>query len=118
LCWVLDTASSEFYADGIYNLKSEGRQYDAAGFSAYLAELAGAYPIISIEDGMDEGDWAGWRLHTDALGDRLQLVGDDIFVTNTSILKRAIDEKIANSILIKPNQIGTLSETLECNYYG
>ena len=109
----LDVASSEFYKDGVYDLESEGRQFDAAGFSAYLAELADAYPIITIEDGMDEGDWEGWRLLTDALGDRIQLVGDDLFVTNTSILRRGIDEKIANSILIKPNQIGTLSETLD-----
>ena len=109
----LDVASSEFYKDGIYDLESEGRQFDAAGFSAYLAELADAYPIITIEDGMDEGDWEGWRLLTDAIGDRIQLVGDDLFVTNTSILRRGIDEKIANSILIKPNQIGTLSETLD-----
>ncbi len=109
----LDVASSEFYKDGVYDLESEGRQFDAAGFSAYLAELADAYPIISIEDGMDESDWEGWRLLTDALGDRIQLVGDDLFVTNTSILQRGIDEKICNSILIKPNQIGTLSETLD-----
>jgi enolase len=109
----LDVASSEFYKDGVYDLESENRQFDAAGFSAYLAELADAYPIISIEDGMDESDWDGWRLHTQALGDRVQLVGDDLFVTNTSILQRGIDEKIANSILIKPNQIGTLSETLD-----
>jgi enolase len=109
----LDVASSEFYKDGIYDLESEGRQFDAAGFSAYLAELADAYPIITIEDGMDEGDWEGWRLLTDAIGDRIQLVGDDLFVTNTSILSRGINEKIANSILIKPNQIGTLSETLD-----
>jgi enolase len=109
----LDVASSEFYKDGVYDLESEGRQFDAAGFSAYLAELADAYPIITIEDGMDEGDWEGWRLLTDALGDHIQLVGDDLFVTNTSILRRGIDEKIANSILIKPNQIGTLSETLD-----
>jgi len=109
----LDVASSEFYKDGVYDLESEGRQFDAAGFSAYLAELADAYPIISIEDGMDEGDWDGWRLLTDAIGDRIQLVGDDLFVTNTSIFSRGIDEKIANSILIKPNQIGTLSETLD-----
>ena len=109
----LDVASSEFYKDGVYDLESEGRQFDAAGFSAYLAELADAYPIISIEDGMDESDWEGWRLHTEALGDRIQLVGDDLFVTNTSILQRGIDEGIANSILIKPNQIGTLSETLD-----
>ena len=109
----LDVASSEFYKDGVYDLESEGRQFDAAGFSAFLAELADSYPIITIEDGMDEGDWEGWRLLTDAIGDRVQLVGDDLFVTNTSILKRGIDEKIANSILIKPNQIGTLSETLD-----
>ena len=109
----LDVASSEFYKDGVYDLESEGRQFDAAGFSAFLAELADAYPIITIEDGMDEGDWEGWRLLTNAIGDRVQLVGDDLFVTNTSILQRGIDEKIANSILIKPNQIGTLSETLD-----
>ena len=109
----LDVASSEFYKDGFYDLESEGRQFDAPGFSDFLAELADSYPIISIEDGMDESDWEGWRVHTEALGDRVQLVGDDLFVTNTSILKRGIDEKITNSILIKPNQIGTLSETLD-----
>ena len=109
----LDVASSEFYRDGVYDLESEGRQFDAAGFSAFLAELADSYPIITIEDGMDESDWEGWRVLTDALADRVQLVGDDLFVTNTSILGRGIDEKIANSILIKPNQIGTLSETLD-----
>ncbi len=109
----LDVASSEFYEDGQYKLESEGKSYDAAGFSDYLTELADAYPIITIEDGMDESDWAGWKLLTEALGDRIQLVGDDLFVTNTSILRRGIDEKIANSILIKPNQIGTLSETLD-----
>ena len=109
----LDVASSEFYRNGVYDLESEGRQFDAAGFTAFLAELADGYPIISIEDGMDESDWDGWRLLTDALADRVQLVGDDLFVTNTTILKRGIDEKITNSILIKPNQIGTLSETLD-----
>jgi len=109
----LDAASSEFYKDGVYHLASEGREFDAAGFSAYLAELADAYPIITIEDGMDESDWAGWRVLTDTLGERVQLVGDDLFVTNTRILQRGIDEKITNSILIKPNQIGTLSETLD-----
>jgi enolase len=109
----LDVASSEFFDNGVYDLESEGRQFDAAGFTDFLAELADGYPIITIEDGMDEGDWEGWRLLTDKLGDRVQLVGDDLFVTNTSILKRGIDEKIANSILIKPNQIGTLSETLD-----
>ncbi|MDJ0711701.1 MAG: phosphopyruvate hydratase [Woeseiaceae bacterium] len=109
----LDVASSEFFKDGVYDLESEGRQFDAAGFTDFLADLADGYPIITIEDGMDEGDWEGWRLLTERLGDRVQLVGDDLFVTNTSILKRGIDEKIANSILIKPNQIGTLSETLD-----
>ncbi|MDH3333882.1 MAG: phosphopyruvate hydratase [Gammaproteobacteria bacterium] len=109
----LDAASSEFYKDGVYDLESEGRQFDAAGFTDYLAELADAYPIITIEDGMDESDWDGWRLLTEKLGDRVQIVGDDLFVTNTSILQRGIDEKIGNSILIKPNQIGTLSETLD-----
>ncbi len=109
----LDAASSEFYENGVYKLASEGRSFDAAGFSAYLAELADAYPIITIEDGMDESDWEGWRILTDALADRVQIVGDDLFVTNTAILRRGIEEKIANSILIKPNQIGTLSETLD-----
>jgi enolase len=109
----LDVASSEFFEGGQYNLASEGRKFDATGFSDFLTELADSYPIISIEDGMDESDWEGWRVLTDALGDRVQLVGDDLFVTNTSILARGIDEKIANAILIKPNQIGTLSETLD-----
>ncbi|MDH3616738.1 MAG: phosphopyruvate hydratase [Gammaproteobacteria bacterium] len=109
----LDVASSEFYRDGVYDLASEGRQFDAVGFTAFLAELADGYPIITIEDGMDESDWQGWRVLTDALAERVQLVGDDLFVTNTSILRRGIDEKITNSILIKPNQIGTLSETLD-----
>ena len=109
----LDAASSEFYEDGVYNLASEGRSFDAPGFTDYLAELAESYPIITIEDGMDESDWEGWRVMTEALADRVQIVGDDLFVTNTAILQRGIDEKIANSILIKPNQIGTLSETLD-----
>ena len=109
----LDVASSEFYADGVYNLESEGRKFDAAGFSAFLTDLADAYPIITIEDGMDEGDWDGWKLLTEAIGGRVQLVGDDLFVTNTAILSRGIAQKIANAILIKPNQIGTLSETLD-----
>jgi enolase len=108
----LDVASSEFYKDGVYDLASEGRQFDAAGFADYLVSLVDKYPIISIEDGMDESDWAGWKILTEKLGDRVQLVGDDLFVTNTSILKRGIDENIANSILIKFNQIGTLTETL------
>ncbi|MDX1500324.1 MAG: phosphopyruvate hydratase [Woeseiaceae bacterium] len=109
----LDVASSEFYADGAYELASEGRSFDAAGFTDFLAELVNAYPIVTIEDGMDEGDWDGWRQLTARLGERVQLVGDDLFVTNTRILARGIDEEIANSILIKPNQIGTLTETLD-----
>ena len=109
----LDVASSEFYSDGQYRLDSEGRSFDAAGFSAFLAELSDAYPIITIEDGMDESDWDGWKLLTEAIGANVQLVGDDLFVTNTAILQRGINKKIANAILIKPNQIGTLSETLD-----
>ena len=109
----LDVASSEFYSDGRYRLASEGRDFDAAGFTEFLAELVANYPIITIEDGMDESDWEGWRLLSDRLGDEVQLVGDDLFVTNTEILERGIRENIANAILIKPNQIGTLSETLD-----
>ena len=109
----LDCASSEFYKDGKYVLAGEDRTMDAAGFADYLAELCDRYPIISIEDGMDESDWDGWKTLTDKLGDRIQLVGDDLFVTNTKILQRGIDEHIANSILIKFNQIGSLSETLD-----
>ncbi len=108
----LDVASSEFYHDGIYNLESEGRKFTSEKFAEYLEGLVGRYPIITIEDGMDESDWAGWSELTKRLGKRVQLVGDDLFVTNTKILKRGIDEGIANSILIKPNQIGTLTETL------
>jgi len=109
----LDVASSEFFVDGRYRLDSEGRDFDAAGFCEFLAELVDAYPIIFLEDGMDEGDWDGWRQLTERLGERVQLVGDDVFVTNTKILSRGIEQKIANSVLIKPNQIGTLSETLD-----
>ncbi len=109
----LDVASSEFYDDGVYRLESEGRSFDAAEFVAYLEDLAGRYPILSIEDGMAEDDWDGWQLLTERLGDRVQLVGDDLFVTHTATLKRGIDRKIANAILIKPNQIGTLTETLD-----
>ncbi len=109
----LDVASSEFHDNGCYTLASEKRSFDAAGFCDFLAELVADYPIITIEDGMDEGDWDGWRLLTDRLGDRVQLVGDDLFVTNTQILARGIEQEIANSILIKPNQIGTLTETLD-----
>ena len=109
----LDVASSEFYSDGTYRLASEGRDFDAAGFSEFLTELAAAYPIVTIEDGMDESDWDGWRILSEAIGERVQLVGDDLFVTNTAILKRGIAQGVANSILIKPNQIGTLTETLD-----
>ena len=108
----LDVASSEFFKDGHYELESEGRKFSPTEFTKYLAELAGKYPIITIEDGMAEGDWTGWAELTKALGSRIQLVGDDLFVTNTKILKEGIDKKIANAILIKPNQIGTLTETL------
>ncbi|TFG87935.1 MAG: phosphopyruvate hydratase [Chromatiales bacterium] len=108
----LDVASSELFRDGEYHLESEGRRFPPERFSEYLASLAGQYPIISIEDGMAEDDWAGWALHTKALGSRVQLVGDDVFVTNTAILGRGIADGIANAILIKPNQIGTLTETL------
>ena len=109
----LDCASSEFYKDGKYVLAGEDRTMDAAGFADYLAELCDRYPIISIEDGMDESDWDGWKTLTDKLGDKIQLVGGDLVVTNTKILQRGIDEHIANSILIKFNQIGSLSETLD-----
>ena len=112
ICLALDPASSEFYRDGKYHLESENKVLDAQGFGDYLAAWVDQYPIISIEDGMAEDDWEGWKLHTGKLGGRIQLVGDDLFVTNTSILRRGIDEGIANSILIKPNQIGTLTETL------
>jgi enolase len=108
----LDAASSEFYRDGKYILASEGREFTAAEFTEYLADWVDRYPIISIEDGLDESDWDGWKLHTERLGDKVQLVGDDLFVTNTTIFKEGIDRHIANSILIKPNQIGTLTETL------
>lgn len=109
----LDCAASEFYRDGVYDLAGEGQQFDSAGFAAYLADLCRQHPIVSIEDGMDESDWAGWKVLTEQLGAQVQLVGDDLFVTNTSILKRGIDEHIGNSILIKFNQIGTLTATLQ-----
>jgi enolase len=109
----LDCAASEFYQAGTYDLSGEGKRYDAADMVSYLAELAEAFPIVSIEDGMDEADWAGWKSLTDRLGDKVQLVGDDLFVTNTSILQQGIDQGVANSILIKFNQIGTLTETLQ-----
>jgi enolase len=110
----LDAASSEFYRDGAYHLECEGKRFSAREFTAYLADLVGRYPIVSIEDGMSESDWDGWGELTRALGSRIQLVGDDVFVTNTRILRQAIEQHIANAILIKPNQIGTLTETLEC----
>lgn len=109
----LDCASSEFYRDGQYHLSGEGKVFSAVEFANYLADLAKRYPILSIEDGMDESDWEGWADLTRKIGNTVQLVGDDLFVTNTKILQRGIDENIANSILIKFNQIGTLSETLD-----
>lgn len=112
----LDCASSEFYKDGRYHLEGEGKSFDSEGFAEYLAGLTRQYPIISIEDGLDESDWAGWKVLTDKIGEKVQLVGDDLFVTNPSILQRGINEGVANSILIKYNQIGTLTETLEAIY--
>jgi enolase len=109
----LDCAASEFYKQGQYDLSGEGKVYSSEGFSDFLAELCDQYPIISIEDGLDESDWDGWKYQTEKLGDKIQLVGDDLFVTNTSILSRGIEMGVANSILIKFNQIGTLSETLD-----
>jgi enolase len=108
----LDPASSEYYHDGLYHLKSEGKQLNSEQMVDYWAKWADNYPIVSIEDGMAEDDWAGWKLLTERLGRRLQLVGDDLFVTNTSIFEKGIEQGIANSILIKVNQIGTLSESL------
>ena len=109
----LDTASSEFYSDGRYHLESEDRHFDPAEFCGYLEDLVARYPIVSIEDGMAEDDWDGWAILSERLRDRIQLVGDDLFVTNSTILKSGIEKNIANSILIKPNQIGTLTETME-----
>ncbi len=109
----LDVASSEFYSNGTYNLDAEGKSLSAEKFIDYLAEWVDDYPIISIEDGLAEEDWAGWKKQTERLGEKVQLVGDDLFVTNPEILQRGIDEDIANSILIKVNQIGTLTETFK-----
>mgnify|MGYP002039074783 CR=1 FL=1 len=109
----LDCAASEFFEDGKYNLSGEGKSFDAEGFAEYLKGLTERFPIISIEDGLDESDWAGWKILTDKIGAKVQLVGDDLFVTNTKILKEGIDKGIGNSILIKFNQIGSLTETLE-----
>ncbi|BFM07969.1 phosphopyruvate hydratase [Halioxenophilus aromaticivorans] len=109
----LDCASSEFYKDGKYDLSGEGKVYSSEGFTDFLAELCDQYPIISIEDGQDESDWNGWKYQTEKLGEKVQLVGDDLFVTNTKILKEGIEKGVGNSILIKFNQIGSLSETLD-----
>ena len=109
----LDCASSEFYKDGKYDLKGEGKVFTSEGFSDYLAELCEQYPIVSIEDGQDESDWDGWKYQTEKLGAKVQLVGDDLFVTNTKRLQQGIDSATANSILIKVNQIGSLTETLQ-----
>ena len=109
----LDPATSELYHDGAYELEHEGRTLSADELASYWQELAGKYPIVSIEDGMDEEDWSGWETLTRRIGEHLQLVGDDVFVTNTERLKRGIDNGVANSILVKVNQIGTLTETLD-----
>ncbi|HAQ34198.1 MAG TPA: phosphopyruvate hydratase, partial [Alphaproteobacteria bacterium] len=109
----LDVASTEFFKNGKYECVGAGQSYDADGFAAYLGKLAGNYPILSIEDGMAEDDWAGWATLTETVGDTCQLVGDDLFVTNPKRLARGIEEAAANAILIKVNQIGTLTETLE-----
>jgi len=113
ICIAIDAAASEFYKDGKYELASEGRSLSAAEFVDVLASWVDKYPILSIEDGLEESDWDGWALLTQKLGEKIQLVGDDLFVTNTKILQRGIDNNIANSILIKVNQIGTLTETLD-----
>jgi len=113
ICLALDCAATEYYRDGKYEMKGEGKSLSSEDNVAYLAALAADYPIISIEDGMSEDDWAGWKLLTEALGDRLQLVGDDLFVTNPVRLKQGIDSHTANSLLVKVNQIGTLTETLQ-----
>jgi enolase len=109
----MDAASSEYYKEGKYDLASEGRILDSNEMTDFFVDWVEKYPIISIEDGLDENDWDGWKIHTDKLGSKIQLVGDDLFVTNPKILKEGIEKGIANSILIKVNQIGTLTETLE-----
>ena len=108
----LDAASTEFYKNGKYELAGEGKSLDGEGMAAYLADLVSRYPIVSIEDGMAEDDWAGWKALTDMIGDKCQLVGDDLFVTNEKRLRQGIEQGCANSILVKVNQIGTLTETL------
>ena len=109
----LDAAATEFYEKGIYNLAGEGKKLDAGEMATYWADLCGRFPIISIEDGMDENDWDGWKALTDAVGDKVQLVGDDLFVTNPARLADGIEKGVANSLLVKVNQIGTLSETMQ-----
>lgn len=111
--FALDVAASEFYKDGVYDLKCEGQQIDSQQMVEWLVNLAEEFPIVSIEDGLAEDDWEGWKLLREKLGDKVQLVGDDLLVTNTKLLERAIAEKAANAILIKPNQIGSLTETIE-----
>jgi enolase len=111
--FALDCAATEFFHDGVYKLEGEGREFDAAGMVDYLAALCAKYPIVSIEDGCSEDDWAGWKLLTDKLGAKVNLVGDDLFVTNRERLIRGIEGATANAILVKVNQIGTLSETLD-----
>jgi enolase len=113
VAFALDCAASEFFKDGVYDLAGEGKKLDAAGMIRFLEGLLGRFPIVSIEDGMAEGDWAGWKALADALGRRVQLVGDDIFVTNPAILRQGIDQGLANAVLVKVNQIGSLSETLD-----
>ncbi|QWF71228.1 phosphopyruvate hydratase [Methylomonas paludis] len=109
----MDAASSEYYKDGLYVLSAEGKSYNSEEMTDFFVKWVEKYPIISIEDGLDQNDWTGWKYHTEQLGDKVQLVGDDLFVTNPAILKEGIEKGIANSILIKVNQIGTLTETLE-----
>jgi enolase len=113
IVFALDCASTEFFHDGAYRMEGEGRTFDSAGMVDYLAGLCGKWPIVSIEDGMSEDDWAGWKLLTDRLGASVNLVGDDLFVTNTERLRRGIETGTGNAILVKVNQIGTLTETLE-----
>ncbi len=113
VCLALDAASSEFYRDGRYHLQSENKSLDAEGFADYLVDWVDQYPIVSIEDGMAEDDWDGWSMLTKRIGDRVQLVGDDLFVTDPETIRKGVERGVANSVLIKLNQIGTLSETLD-----
>jgi len=113
ITFALDCAATEFYRDGLYKMEGEGKDLDSSGMVAYLADLAARYPIVSIEDGLAEDDWTGWVELTRVLGDKLQLVGDDLFVTNNERLLRGIEQKCGNALLVKVNQIGTLTETLQ-----